>query len=167
MKRQQPKASIGPISHGTMRSEDLIESFSDELARLIKRRRGYDKARETIRDGRKWLRGTEPEYGTDEYDTRAELGSEIVNELFDALQEHAPPYCYFGAHEGDGSDYGFWLIDFDEIKQGIENCDGILVGDLSEVPSAHRGEVLLVNDHGNATLYVKTARKMIEQWSVV
>ena len=29
--------------------------------------------------------------------------------LFDALNDHAPDGYHFGAHEGDGSDYGFWL----------------------------------------------------------
>ena len=34
--------------------------------------------------------------------------SEIVNDLMDALNEYAPDGYYFGAIEGDGSDFGFW-----------------------------------------------------------
>lgn len=40
--------------------------------------------------------------------------------------------------------------------------DGLTVSDLSEVPASYRGEVLHVNDHGNATFYVKSARKLKE-----
>jgi len=34
----------------------------------------------------------------------------LLEDLFDALQDHAPDDHYFGAHEGDGSDFGFWKI---------------------------------------------------------
>ena len=33
----------------------------------------------------------------------------LLNEtLFDTLNEYAPEGYYFGAHEGDGSDFGYW-----------------------------------------------------------
>jgi len=37
-----------------------------------------------------------------------------------------------------------------------------VVSDLSEIPADYRGEVLHINDHGNATLYIKSARKLKE-----
>jgi len=47
--------------------------------------------------------------------------AELVNDLCDALQEHAPAGHYFGAHEGDGSDYGFWPTAEDEDE--LDQCD--------------------------------------------
>jgi hypothetical protein len=33
---------------------------------------------------------------------------QILEELFDILDSYAPDGFYFGAHIGDGSDFGFW-----------------------------------------------------------
>lgn len=40
--------------------------------------------------------------------------------------------------------------------------DGVIVSDLSEVANSYRGLILHVNDHGNVTLYLKSARKTRE-----
>jgi hypothetical protein len=32
----------------------------------------------------------------------------LLTEIQDALELFAPPGAYFGAHEGDGADFGFW-----------------------------------------------------------
>jgi hypothetical protein len=85
-----------------------------------------------------------------------------LEQLFDALGEYSGPYFYFGAHPGDGADYGFWLSEGWE-----EDFDGLKVDDLSEVPNKYRGEFVVVSDHGNVTLYVKTSRTLREIWSVV
>lgn len=39
---------------------------------------------------------------------RTDQAQDLVIELMDILDSYAPNGYYFGAHEGDGSDYGFW-----------------------------------------------------------
>jgi hypothetical protein len=35
----------------------------------------------------------------------------LLESLFDTLDNYSPEGYYFGAHPGDGSDYGFWEMD--------------------------------------------------------
>lgn len=169
----------GSISHGTMHPEDLIPAFATELQWLSKRkdtgvpakdRRAH---RKLVADIDANMDGDGGYYASDE--SVADLDA-----LFDALQAYAGPYWYFGAHPGDGSDYGFWLSeawdeDFQDKLQWHGACQiganpndaSIKVNDISEIPAGFRGEVAVVNDHGNVTLYVKTARTLREIWSVV
>lgn len=101
------KAEPGSISHGTMRPEDLIPSFFEALDEIAP-----DRASEIVRD--------EPlipichplHIDWDAWPKRhPEAAVYLLEALFDALQEYAPEGHYFGAHPGDGSDYGFWLAE--------------------------------------------------------
>ena len=152
------KATIGTVSHGTLRSEDLLGAFSNELRCLVGKEAaaawpylstltGADDCLAEIQDS-----DSEPA------DTQ-----EIINELIDFLSALAPPYCYFGAHPGNGSDFGFWP-DFD----AIEEEDLPRVEDASELPDDFVGEWLLVNNHGNATLYTRiTAPQDVAEWDCI
>jgi hypothetical protein len=95
---------------------------------------------------------------------------EFVQELFDVLAEYVPPYCYFGAHEGDGADFGVW-VSWDSLDDACHAGELLKVADLADVPADYAGEVLLVNDHGNATLYVAEPKsfhqELTEVWAVV
>lgn len=145
-------ASIGSISHGTLRTEDLLESFAGELERLVQRnadawcsddgRKRRDKYLSLIGEAR-------------EIDPDHEDAQELVNDLIDELNDFAPPYCCFGAHEGDGSDFGFW-----PMMDSIEELP--CVSDPSEVEQ-HRGEdCRFVNDHGNVTVYDAEGKPVLE-----
>jgi hypothetical protein len=85
------------VSTGTMREEDLIPVFESilkdqgvkltgrpiEVNNLLGHRKVSEVGRERI--------------------------SIYLNEtLFDLMDSIAPDGCYFGAHPGDGADYGFW-----------------------------------------------------------
>ena len=130
------KATVGTISHGTLRTPDLLEAFANELEWLT------TSANELVEEARAVL--TLDRAGWSEL-VDSEEGSELVTSLVDALNDLAPAYCYFGAHEGDGSDFGFWpsMESIDELPC-IENVEG------EDLPTEdHR----YVNDHGNVTVY--------------
>jgi hypothetical protein len=150
---QTHTAHLGTISHGTLRPEDLIPTFADELARL-------NPSHPSIVDARAMDAETDP------------YAAEMVDELIDALNDYAPDYCYFGAHPGDGADFGFWLSE--DWQQQAEDDGVLFVADLAEVPDDYAGMVAHVNDHGNATLYAYDGTNHAigkhaprEVWSVV
>ncbi len=134
MLHQTTAIQVGTVSHGTLRTEDLIPVFLDLL-------------REIDPDCAKMI--------INEYDVK-HSGHEMVNDLIDILNEYAPDYCYFGSHEGDGSDFGFWP-DMDLIEDAIH--DGELFTDRNKGLPA-----IEVNDHGNMTL-INDYNKV--EWSIV
>jgi hypothetical protein len=145
-------ASFGPISSGTLRTEDLLSTFASELDSLLRVQPRSFKRR-ALRTLISEANRTDPD---------SEFASDIVDEMQDALNEFAPPYGYFGTFEGDGAEFGFFLGDIDD------SFDGLRVNDTSDVPSGYRGEVLHVNDHGNVTLYVAISHgKLKEIWAIV
>lgn len=91
-------ATLGSISHGTLQTGDLMIAFADELNRLSP---GHDLVKEAEAVQTLWAAGWNDLYDREE-------AMELVDQLSDTLNDFAPPYCYFGAHDGDGSDFGFW-----------------------------------------------------------
>ena len=146
---------IGTVSCATMRREDLIPAFVSELQYIRDHHKGLR------REHRAELTATAKRMERDGY-YESEESAWDLEWLFDTLDSYAMPYFYFGAHMGDGADYGFWLHeDFEREFEGLK------VSDLAEIPANYRGEVLLISDHGNMTLYLKTARKLTEIWAIV
>ena len=91
------------ISHGTMRTQDLIQTFLDALSEYHP---------EAYAQMMSCAFPPVPSYVMDEGDSSEWWNSEeahyLLAELFGALDCCAPEGYYFGAHIGDGSDYGFW-----------------------------------------------------------
>ncbi len=101
----------GTLIHGTMRLQDLIPCFLSELniegdrrfatewnsiTSFMEKTGAYANAEDDSSD-----------ILEDWYDTEA--AQEVLNDLFDALDAMAQEKgFYFGAHPGDGSDYGYW-----------------------------------------------------------
>ncbi len=142
---------LGSVSSGTMREEDLIPAFLDCLEQLDPAMKDHYKSE------------VEEIEAMEDEDEKLDAMSMFLNEdLFNALDQYAPPYFYFGSHPGDGADYGFWLSD-----ESLEDFDGLKVSDLSEVPADYSGEVLHVNDHGNTSLYSATEGKLEAIWELV
>ena len=164
-------AKLGSISHGTLRPEDLLSTFISALEGMMHVNGDYFSRPENFahRDRLNNLIGDAQdcftEDGEDIDPAKEDIASALINEeLPDALNEFAPPYAHFGAHEGDGSDFGYWLEDFDSIKEQVE----FVSSSSQECPSDEfTGEWLHVNERGNCALYVRENGQDREIWSVV
>ena len=153
MRKNFAEVYLGTVSHCTLREEDLIPDFLDELIRINNNKHTY---KEVINEGKAIVK--KGVYETEET-------SDYLNEtLMMALDELAPPYCYFGTNEGDGADFGFWVSDPFQLSEEFE---GLKVSDTSEVPEDYTGEVLHINDHGNVTLYNCRKGTLKEVWAIV
>lgn len=93
------------LSHGTLRNYDLINCFLD----LIENTPEYEQmlaspgspvhpAQSRLGDER------DPWWGSEE-------ACDFLSMLFDVLDVYAPKTYYFGAHPGDGSDFGYWKLE--------------------------------------------------------
>jgi hypothetical protein len=154
---QTMKTIIGSISSGTMREEDLIPCFLDTLEQLNPAKAASIRGKyASVLD----MLGNE-----DATEEEREASLDLLELLFDELQNVSPPYFYFGSHPGDGADYGFWLSE--EFEELFKDDGGLKVSDLSEVPADYSGDVLHVSDHGNSTLYSAENGKLTEVWSLV
>ena len=168
-------AELGSISHGTLNPRGLIPVYLDALDDLKERmslsaRPGEELSTAelvgTLDDlmGEIERRSEDPAY----YDSEEALFD--LEELTEELHGFAPPYAYFGAQEGDASDFGFWPdwhhIEYARAGRPPELPSG------DDVPEAapeegEPAEFLHVNDHGNATLYVWNGVAWSVAWSVV
>ena len=98
-----PTPVCGTVLAGTMKPQDLIPAFLAELEFLDQEQMD--------------LVATDPLYilsqekdDDDEWWDSEEAGY-FLDELFAKLNALAPEGCFFGAHPGDGADYGFWPVE--------------------------------------------------------
>lgn len=136
------RATIGPISHGTLRPADLLGAFAYELRQLD---RHLPMVSPLVAEAEAVATLADAGWSTI-YDS--EEASELVTALQDALNERAPPYCYFGNTEGDGSDFGFWpsMDEIEELPRVADPADIFREAGTGE-------DCAYVNDHGNVTVY--------------
>jgi hypothetical protein len=172
-------ARIGAVSEGTMRPEDLIPAFCDELRELDTEGEYAALLMEASTwmdiDAEDWAR-IAMESTSSEIRDRLEDGNDILGELFDALESFSPPYCFFGASEGDGACYG-WFPSWDSIRDAVHDGEILALGEgrndkrwedlTEEEQDLFSGYVLHVNNHGNATMYTVANGKMEEVWAIV
>jgi len=161
-------AKFGTVSHATLRTEDLLESFANELEWQISRNGDFLSRPENfaMRDRLNSLLGEAQDMWNEDGQTLQDedAAAEMVNErLPDALNEFAAPYAYFGAHEGDGSDFGYWP----HIDGVRESVDFVSSQDQEYPADDFQGEWMHINERGNCTLYVRTNGKDSEIWSIV
>ena len=87
------------ISHSTMRTQDLIPAFMD----VVRDTPEYVQVMNAIpahamvdKEADRW---------------NSDDAAGLLESLFNTLDSYSPKGYYFGAHPGDGSDYGFWKMD--------------------------------------------------------
>ena len=117
------------VSNGTLNNEHLVEVFTAFFMEVIHAKQGKPLALklnpqhmskvEEINNA--WAKANEEEKNI------------YVLELFDVLDELAPDGFYFGAHEGSGSDFGYWRTEesqtylctvvSDELETYLEHRD--------------------------------------------
>lgn len=96
---------VGTVIRGTMRLEDLIPALLELLP---------EERQQEI------LKGHGMEALPPEDDVWWRVSQEAVwlfEEVWDAVEELAPPGTYFGAHPGDGSDIGFWPLEGEGLEE--------------------------------------------------
>ena len=98
--------NIGTISHGTLRPQDLLNSFSEAYKQYCEGSEGYSSS---LYDQAKGLAdrldGDSENFDHDDY----VIVDGVLDDLIGSLEAIASRYnCYFGCTEGDGSDFGFW-----------------------------------------------------------
>ncbi len=106
---------IGTVSHGTLRPIDLLDTFERLLTRLDPE--WVAGMSEDLRIARNAFDGTyagDSSYSADDTVQADEAGQATLDALIDRLDELAPDGVRFGAHEGDGSDFGFWPVEDDD-----------------------------------------------------
>lgn len=111
---------VGTVISGTHAAPELIKAFVDELNIVRSLVRG-----DIHHEGRAWL-ASAVEWQSIVWDDMPEVqdledeelgalyydrASELPNLLMESLDNLAPEGYRFGAHEGDGADFGWWRID--------------------------------------------------------
>ena len=151
---------LGSISHGTLRTEDLLPAFAYALGALAHNSISNTSVFKSEAMAEIW-QGAIDIINTPD-DIHLDI-HEVIDELQDALQEYCPTFVYFGTLEGDGADFGFWP-DRDALDEALTRHD---------VPDPDRdgcqvleddGVIVQISDHGNVTV-MDLERHVI--WSVV
>jgi hypothetical protein len=94
---------LGTVISGTLKTNELLEAFADTLEWLLTNKRKristeeFDRLARLCAEARDWAETPD-----------GESASDVLDEMFDALNGFASKGCYFGAHPGDGADFGFW-----------------------------------------------------------
>jgi len=130
---------LGTLSSGTMRREDLIPVFINEILRI-------DPNNEVAT--RIWCTYCDYEEETlDEY-WESQSSNWDLDELFDELNDLCDlPYVSFGSHPDDGADYGYW-VDWESLYLDIVRGQVVAVKNIQEI--SDENQLYL---HDGLTLY--------------
>lgn len=119
----------GTVTHGTLRYVDLIPEFWEYLTMY------HPETTITLSDVDLYSTIIDANSDSDLDDDDIEACGFLLETLDRAMNDIAPEHYYFGAHPGDGSDFGFWLAD------DLRECDECgLITDAGEWPDWINGK---------------------------
>ena len=101
----------GTVIHGTHRAQDLIPTLLAEFEEIDPN--GYANYADILLDEDKIDVDVIADLPDDHDFWESDDAGFMLEYLFNALDERAPEGRYFGAHPGDGSDFGYWEIEED------------------------------------------------------
>ena len=162
MPGKHPVLPFGSISHGTLITGDLINAFYDLLEETS------ETYAQSIRDNYyqndrillelRWCHDIPIEMEDDAQD--------LLESVMNALQEFCPPFCCFGAHPGDASDYGVWF-NGEEFDDACRSGEVVMLMDGPPIeidgincPDAYY--FAAVTDHGNLTVWSPDGSTVLE-----
>ena len=143
---------LGSISHGTLRTQDLLPVFLETLTAL-----GGDVPSDLECGAHiEYLNWPGPGTTACDEDDKFWSSEEAMwdmEALTDGLNNLCPPFVYFGTLEGDGSDFGFW-----------PNYDGMTEANIEGLDEFEAdGAIVKYTGNGNVTV-MDMERNVI--WSV-
>jgi hypothetical protein len=152
--------TLGTVSEGTLRTEDLLDAFSNTLAALAREEPQNHAHLRLVSEAQTEFADA---MSADDY----EQAGYVIGELEDALGEYCPPFIYFGAHPGDGADFGFWA-DADALDDALRYAEDTDDDDTKRIHACgcddECGVLVQTSDHGNITVM---DMKRNELWSMV
>lgn len=125
---------VGSLTTGTLRDQDLLRVYADELERLMPSQGAAegctDHGRKLANEARNAAQSLDDGDAPDRYD---DYVHDVLERLFDQLDEIAMAHdCYFGSLEGDGADIGFWpledyhhLVDDDDVHHELTHEEAV------------------------------------------
>lgn len=109
----------GSVSSGTLRPADLLPTFMSVLRKLDPEQAAawWDEERRYTNafDG---TYDADPEYTAEDVARLQDEGTAFLAEVTEAIEALTPEELRFGAHEGDGAEFGFWVADEDAPHVG-------------------------------------------------
>lgn len=95
------------VSSGTLVNSDLLEKFVYALTSIMLANSDHSSKKnvELVAEASQLVRQMKKHPQNMLAQDDAEF---LVEDLHEALNEYAPEGYYFGAHPGDGADFGFW-----------------------------------------------------------
>ena len=157
-------ANLGTVSAGTLKTEELLPRLLGQLAFLT----GMEHAEEAPdKDRNGWLmkvklwQAIDKRMQVDGYYQTADSEFDL-DALIAALNDYAPPFCRFGAH--DGADFGFW-VDGPALAEAQTDGDVYAIDAGNDWPddTLPAAYILELGPHGKETLFERaTQRKLWE-----